>query len=481
METPNMSPSTETVVMQTLAVSSIIVLFPPLLLHWKNRNFPAVILMAWLIVVNAFSVVNAFNWPTDDTENWWDGAGLCDIEVKLLIASYVAIPGSLVCIFRSLACVLDTSRATLVPSKRQRWMNRFMEVLFCIIVPVVAAAMHLVYQGNRYFIFAVSGCTTSLDESWVSLALGYIWPLVVCFIASFYCGLVLFRLKRYKNQFNEIIHAASSGTNKSRFLRLFFLASIMLLALIPLQTYVVYVQIKLSMPWHPYKWSLIHGHGSAWGQILKVHSGGKVYFDRWIPISAGYVAFIFFGTGRDAARMYRSLFRPLGLDCCFRPTNTTSSGSSQPTAGTGGSRAHLVAGRSQVHDDLYHFARTNSTDYTLTTETSYKDKDLEKGAPVSRVIEAQGVSKKGWLKAHLAWFGNPFSHSASARREKMRSRSTPNLAVPMNSNTICTNAWAGTSQSRGSIDLDDLSGSLSPRADFIRVKQVIRQEREVQV
>ncbi|KAL5047573.1 hypothetical protein BDW71DRAFT_206325 [Aspergillus fruticulosus] len=483
MDSPNMSPSSQTVVMQTLSAIAIIVTSSPLVLHWKNRNFPAAIMMGWFILLNLFNVINAFIWPTDDVDNWWDGAGLCDIEVKMLISSYVAIPGSLVCIFRSLACVLDTSRATLVPSKRQRWITRFVEVLFCVVVPLLAAATHLIYQGNRYFIFAVSGCVSSLDQSWVSLALGYIWPLVVCFIASYYCGLLLFRLRRYRNQFNEILRAANSGLSQSRFLRLFFLAFIMLLALTPMQAYIVYVQIKVSMPWHPFSWSPLHGPESSWGVIERISTGGTVYFDRWIPIASGYTAFAFFGTGRDASRMYRSLLRPFDLDCCFSPMESTTSGSFPHTSGSGGSRAHLIPGNGQARNDLYHSARTNSTDYTCSSSASYRDEDLEKGTPASRLTKDQVGSKEGWLKTHFVWLGNPFpfSFSPSVRRDRMRSRSRPHLAVPASSNTVCTNAWAGSSQGSGSIDLDDLSESLSPRTNFIRVKRVIRQERESQV
>ncbi|KAL4916795.1 pheromone A receptor-domain-containing protein [Aspergillus aurantiobrunneus] len=452
MSSVTMSPSAQTVALQVLSTLALLASTPPLALHWKNRNFPAATLISWYILLNLFNIVNAFIWPTDDIENWWDGAGLCDIQVKLMISSYVAVPGCLLCIFRSLACVLDTSRATLVPSKRQRWRNLAMELLFCVGIPLVAAAMHLIYQGNRYFIFAVSGCVTSLDQSWVSLALGYIWPLVVCFIASYYCGLVLFRLKRYRSQFNEIFRAASSGLSKSRFLRLFFLSFIMLLVLTPVQAYIVYMQIKMGLPWHSYSWETVHG--SSWSTIEMVPTGGEVYFDRWIPVGAGFMAFAFFGCGRDASMMYRLVLRPFGLDCCFSRLQTNSTGSfPHDTSGSSGSRAHLIPGRSpKARADLYHTARTGST--------GHGSKDLEKGVQ---------PPKAGWLKTHFSLFGRPFPD----RHEGMCS--SPHLAVP--SNTISTNAWAGSSCSRESVDLDILPSW----TDFIRVKQVIRQEREMQV
>lgn len=160
----------------------------PLILHAKNRNVPAACLMGWFVLLNLFNIINASIWPNDDIETWWNGHGLCDIEVKLMTASYVAIPGTLVCIFRSLALVLDTRRATLVPSKQQRWRNHLMEILFCVVVPVVAMADNIVYQAKRYYIFGISGCVNNFDGSYMSVILGYMWPLIVCLIAAFYCG-----------------------------------------------------------------------------------------------------------------------------------------------------------------------------------------------------------------------------------------------------------------------------------------------------
>lgn len=177
----------EAVVLPVLSFLSIALAIPPLILHGKNRNFPATSLIFWSILLNLFNIINSLIWPTDDVTSWWDGSGLCDIEVKFMAASYVGIPGSLACIFRSLAIVLDTDRATLVPSKGQRWRNQFMEIMFCIAVPVIAMITHIIWQKSRYLLFAISGCVNNFDESWVSLAFAWIWPPIICLIAAYYC------------------------------------------------------------------------------------------------------------------------------------------------------------------------------------------------------------------------------------------------------------------------------------------------------
>lgn len=104
-----------------------------------------------------------------------------------MAGGYVAVPGALVGIFRGLAIVMDTNRATWVPSKTQRWRNRLFDLLFCAIVPCIAMITHTISQKERYFVFAISGCVNDYDESWVSLVLAWMWPPIICLIAGYYC------------------------------------------------------------------------------------------------------------------------------------------------------------------------------------------------------------------------------------------------------------------------------------------------------
>ena len=175
-------------VVPLLSFISIVVCITPLTLHAKNRNLPATSLICWTILLNAFNIINALIWPTDNVNVWWDGSGLCDIEVKLMVGSYVAFPGALVGIFRGLAVVLDTASTTLVPSKTQRLRNQAVELVFCVVIPVIAMITHIIWQKSRYLLFAISGCVNDFDESWVSFVLAYMWPPLICLIAAYYGG-----------------------------------------------------------------------------------------------------------------------------------------------------------------------------------------------------------------------------------------------------------------------------------------------------
>lgn len=175
------------VAIPVLACLAIAISIPALILHSKNRNYPVTCVVCWFILINIFATVNALIWNTHDSKKWWTGEGLCDIEIRFTAASYVGVPGALVCLFRSLAAVLDTSCATLVPSRARRWRKRLIEVLFCVAIPIIIMFTSFLVQPNRYAIYEVSGCVSVFDQSWPSIILFYMWPGIICLVAVYYC------------------------------------------------------------------------------------------------------------------------------------------------------------------------------------------------------------------------------------------------------------------------------------------------------
>ena len=176
------------VVVPMLSLLTLILDIPPLVWHARNRNLAASSLVFWIILGNLMNLMNAFIWPTDDILTWWHGYGLCDIEVKLMIAEGFGVVGSLVCIMRNLAQVLNTKRTILNPSRADRRWHTITECLFCFGGPIYSMAVHYIVQPNRYYIFAISGCTISYDNSWPKLVLILIWPPILCLVAVYYSG-----------------------------------------------------------------------------------------------------------------------------------------------------------------------------------------------------------------------------------------------------------------------------------------------------
>ncbi|KAK2782907.1 a-factor receptor [Onygenales sp. PD_12] len=117
---PLYSRSPAAVALPIIAFLSVLVCVPPLIWHSRTGNLPAACLISWFIIFNFFNFINPLIWPTDDVASWWDGVGLCDVETKLIAPLGTGIAGTLVCIFRALADVMNTERTALIPSKAQR-------------------------------------------------------------------------------------------------------------------------------------------------------------------------------------------------------------------------------------------------------------------------------------------------------------------------------------------------------------------------
>ncbi|KAJ5113894.1 hypothetical protein N7456_002428 [Penicillium angulare] len=443
------------VVLPVLSFLAIILCIPPLTLHAKNRNIPATALICWCILLSVFNIINAIIWPTDDTSKWWSGTGLCDIEVKFMVASYVAVPGALTCILRGLATVLDTRRAILVPSKAQRWRNRLMELLFCAFVPAMAMITHFIYQKNRYFLYSISGCVNNYDESWASFVLAWMWPPIICLISAYYCCLVLIRLHRYRSDFEVILRSSNSNMSKSRFLRLFFAAFTMLIAILPVQGYVIYYDLSLSLPWHPYSWS--HVHNKYWFDVVMVATHGAVFFDRWTPIAMGFIIFVFCGFGRDAVRVYRMILWRLGFGYIFPSIGRPLDSQASTPAAHVSNATTLVDSSANSKKSLFKWRKGVP--------------NAENGLrPSSR--HGRGVHTVPWYRAPWSLFNRRFTGSND------RDNLLNDLSVT--GQTISTNAWAGVSQTRSSIELSE--GMASPvQKDSIHIKHVISQQSEVQV
>ena len=174
------------VALPTLALLILLIDTPAFVWYIKARNLAASSLVFWILIANVMNFINPLIWPTDNVEGWWYGYGLCDIEVKLQIALWLGVVGSIVCIMRDLAHVLDTESTTVSSSLAHRRRQIAIACLFCFGGPVYAMAIHFIVQPSRYFIFAISGCTASVINSWPTLLLVLIWPPVLCVVAVYY-------------------------------------------------------------------------------------------------------------------------------------------------------------------------------------------------------------------------------------------------------------------------------------------------------
>ena len=332
-----LKPSVQTALLPTLAIISLILCAPPLTWHIRNRNLAASALVFWIMLENVFNFVNPLIWPTDRMDTWWHGYGLCDIEIKLTIASNIGFPASLLCVIRYLAMILDTKNTVLRSGGGYKSRQLLIEGAFCIGLPICMMLMHLVVQDTRYYIFAIAGCVPSYDDSWVSILLIHIWGPVLSLVAGGYAVLVIIRLVKYKRSFSDILSASSSSLTTSRFLRLFLMSLVLVLGALPLQLYGL-VQNFSHYEFKSYSWGRVHAH---WEDIILIPTFGQVTSDHWVQVAVGFTVFVFFGMGKDATKLYRSWLLAVGLGKVWpslRRGNESEKGSS---ARSFGSRAQL--------------------------------------------------------------------------------------------------------------------------------------------
>lgn len=120
-------------------------------------------------------------------------------------------------------------------------------------------------------------------------------------------------MRRYRKDFSAVLSSSNSNMTKSRFLRLFILSMILIVVVLPTETYALYR--NSVVPLVPYSWDEVHG--PDWNTFEFYPSGGTVVFDRWVQIALGFAIFPFFGLGQDAKKMYRSWLLKTGCGRIF--------------------------------------------------------------------------------------------------------------------------------------------------------------------
>ncbi|KAL1626623.1 a-factor receptor [Diplodia seriata] len=295
---------------------AVILDIPPLVWHVRNCNIAAAALVAWIITFNSFAFINSLLWSREDASSWWPGYGLCDVEVYLIVAGWVGVTTTLVCIMRGLAKVLDTKNQVVTPCRAERIRQCLVDAAICWAPPILQLGLFDVIKVYRYYIYDINGCVPATDLSLVSFALVYLWPLVIGVVVVHYAVLVLVRLHCYRTEFSRLVH--SHNTTRSRFLRLFLLSTLILLGILPTQAAILYANVPASFM--NFSWSRNHDpiHRST---IQAAYSHGKLLPDRWVSLACGFLIFLFFGLGTDASDMYRSWAKKLDPARLFRRRN----------------------------------------------------------------------------------------------------------------------------------------------------------------
>ncbi|KAF2868527.1 pheromone A receptor-domain-containing protein [Massariosphaeria phaeospora] len=302
---------TAAILLPLLAFPAWMLDLPPMLWHFSQRNVAAGSLILWIIMINLLNSINPLIWPRDNVQEWWDGNVYCDIQVRIQVGANIGLASCTAMIMRKLASVMDTDSITVTTSRNSRLREKALEFVMCWGYPFVMVLLYYIVQPVRYFIFGFSGCTPAFDASWPSIIVAWMWGPITISVAAGYAGLLIYRLHRYRREFHRLV--AAQNTTKSRFLRLFIMAIIVILVYLPFNFYILYRNASEIVD--TFDWSVVHGPN--WNTIIKVPSQGYPQFEKYGQIATGYVVFFIFGTGADAKNSYKRLLCIMGLGKVF--------------------------------------------------------------------------------------------------------------------------------------------------------------------
>lgn len=107
------------------------------------------------------------------------------------IAPYSLVTGvnsSTMCITRNLALMFDTDKQIVAPTRAMRRRKIWTDVGICFGIPIMQAALHYIIQLNRYYVLVIGGCAPSFDNSWPTIVIMYIWPVIFGLVNCYYAG-----------------------------------------------------------------------------------------------------------------------------------------------------------------------------------------------------------------------------------------------------------------------------------------------------
>ncbi|KAL1752982.1 pheromone A receptor-domain-containing protein [Schizophyllum commune] len=156
---------------------SVCILLVALPFKRVRRDIPSTCLLLWLLAWNVIHAVNAVMWAgnTGVRALTW-----CDLVTKVMLAALMGVAGCALCMLR----VLEFLASARNPGPNARRNTVSIEILFCIVIPVIYMLLHFIVQDQRFAIAADIGCVASKHPSSPSLILMWLPPAIEC-VAAF--------------------------------------------------------------------------------------------------------------------------------------------------------------------------------------------------------------------------------------------------------------------------------------------------------
>ncbi|CAK7273739.1 a-factor receptor [Sporothrix epigloea] len=327
----------------------IMLTWVPMRILWRNGEFSACTYVINLWVLILFVFVNAAIWHNQDFDGWWPGYGWCDLQAFVQYALVTLYSTSVCAIMQRLSSQVALKRVTGL-SAREKRRRVLVQSLIIFPVPVLQVIITVFVQGQRYGIAPASGCTNEYEPTALFLVFFVLPPVFFTLLACFHT----FQTYRQFREIDSGSQAALGGTNSVAFARrqrarrkLYFMVLCILVPYTPVTAAFAAVDIMEGWPWtYPSSFRKVHIDGPVPYNSISILGVQDLSFITlnmsWIPVVSAFVAFVFFGTSKEAINIYREYLLAIGLGHVFprlhevydpdrTPCNTLASNTSNAT------------------------------------------------------------------------------------------------------------------------------------------------------
>ncbi|KAJ2928484.1 hypothetical protein H1R20_g8609, partial [Candolleomyces eurysporus] len=281
----------------------------PLPWHLHAWNSGTVYYMLWVAIACMNQFVNSIVWH-DNVVNHapiW-----CEISIRIMMGSSVAIPASSLCINRRLYKIANVQAVAV--THRDKYRAILVDTLICLVFPLMFVAVQYVVQGHRFDILEDVGCFPAIYNTIPAFFLGTIWPLVIGIISASYCIATLIAFNRRRLEFSSFLRSNQSSLTFSRYFRLMALAMTDIMLTTPLSIFTIWLN-SVATPVSPWiSWEDTHFDYGRIGRypavVWKMNHLGSVgiEFSRWMVPVCAVIFFTFFGLAAEARKSYKDAF-----------------------------------------------------------------------------------------------------------------------------------------------------------------------------
>ncbi|KAL4061959.1 pheromone A receptor-domain-containing protein [Scleroderma yunnanense] len=294
----------------------------PLPWHLQAWNSGTCYYMIWTALACLNQFINSVVWH-DNVINWapvW-----CDISIRIMLGTSVAIPAASLCINRRLYKIARVHAVTITRAEKRRAI--LVDTLICVLFPLIFIALQYVNQGHRFDIYEDVGCYPFIYNTIVAFFLSDSWPIIIGIISAVYCGLSLHAFYRRRVQFSQFL-SSNTTLSASRYFRLMALSMTELCCTLPLACFMIWINATATpvAPW--ISWENTHYGFSRVGQYPSVVWTQDYLFvvavqmTRWATVACAFIFFAFFGFASEARKNYGIAFWTVAKLFGFRPTQT---------------------------------------------------------------------------------------------------------------------------------------------------------------